>query len=90
MRGTLRKLGDLPFGGLGLTAIAVIGVALYLFPIYWMFTSGLKTSAEIFANPPTLVPRNPTLAILPVRLRAREHRALPAQQPDHRDPGDGA
>jgi len=56
-----KRLGDLPFGGLGHTAIAVIGVAIYLFPIYWMFTSGLKTSAEIFAKPPTLVPSNPTL-----------------------------
>lgn len=61
MRGTSKKLGELPFGGLGHTAIAIIGVALYLFPIYWMFTSGLKTSAEIFAKPPTLFPSHPTL-----------------------------
>jgi multiple sugar transport system permease protein len=46
---------------LALTAVGAIGVALYLFPIYWMFVSGLKTAAEIFANPPTLVPRQPTL-----------------------------
>ena len=45
-----------------LTLIAVAGVALYLFPIYWMFVSGLKDSAEIFANPPTLFPRAPSLA----------------------------
>jgi multiple sugar transport system permease protein len=43
-----------------LTIIGVLGVALYLFPIYWMFVSGLKTASEIFANPPTLFPRNPT------------------------------
>ena len=48
--------------GWGLTALGVIGVALYLFPIYWMFTSGLKSSAEIFASPPTIFPRAPTLA----------------------------
>jgi multiple sugar transport system permease protein len=47
--------------GLVLTVIGALGVALYLFPIYWMFVSGLKTAAEIFANPPTLFPRNPTL-----------------------------
>lgn len=44
---------------------AVIGIAItaaFLFPVYWMFISGLKTSAEIFANPPSLVPRSPTLA----------------------------
>jgi multiple sugar transport system permease protein len=44
------------------TVIAVAGVAVYLFPIYWMFTSGLKNSAEIFANPPTLFPRQPSFA----------------------------
>jgi multiple sugar transport system permease protein len=44
------------------TAVGAAGVALYLFPIYWMFASGFKDSAEIFANPPTLVPRHPTLA----------------------------
>jgi multiple sugar transport system permease protein len=43
------------------TIVGVLGVALYLFPIYWMFISGLKTASEIFANPPTLFPRNPTL-----------------------------
>ena len=53
---TLRRRGWL------LTALGVIGVAIYLFPIYWMFTSGLKNSAEIFASPPTIFPRAPTLA----------------------------
>jgi multiple sugar transport system permease protein len=47
-----------------LTLIAVAGVALYLFPIYWMIISSLKNSAEIFANPPTLFPRAPSLAAL--------------------------
>ncbi len=43
-------------------AIGVVCVIGYLFPVYWMFISGLKTSAEIFADPPTLVPSHPTLA----------------------------
>jgi len=43
------------------TIVAVAGVAIYLFPIYWMFVSAFKDSAEIFANPPTLVPRHPSL-----------------------------
>ena len=43
-------------------AIGVVWVAGYLFPVYWMFVSGLKTSAEIFADPPVIVPRHPTLA----------------------------
>ena len=45
-----------------LCAIGVLGVACYLFPVYWMLISGLKTSAEIFADPPSLVPLHPTLA----------------------------
>jgi multiple sugar transport system permease protein len=43
-------------------AIGVVCVIGYLFPVYWMFISGLKTSAEIFAAPPTMVPNHPTLA----------------------------
>jgi multiple sugar transport system permease protein len=44
------------------TAIGVVGVAVYLFPIYWMVTSGLKSSAEIFATPPTLFPQQASFA----------------------------
>jgi multiple sugar transport system permease protein len=44
------------------SAIGIVGVLCYLFPVYWMFASGLKTSAEIFANPPSLLPAHPTLA----------------------------
>lgn len=44
-----------------LSLIGAVGVALYLFPVYWMFASAFKTAAEIFATPPTLVPRNPSL-----------------------------
>ncbi|HTI83228.1 MAG TPA: carbohydrate ABC transporter permease [Acetobacteraceae bacterium] len=45
-----------------LCAVGVAGVVCYLFPVYWMLISGLKTSAEIFASPPSLVPTHPTLA----------------------------
>jgi multiple sugar transport system permease protein len=44
-----------------LSLIGALCVAVYLFPIYWMFISGFKTTADIFANPPTLFPREPTL-----------------------------
>jgi multiple sugar transport system permease protein len=57
-----RRLGALPFGGIPHAIFAAAFVALYLFPIYWMFISGLKTTSEIFANPPTFVPRAPSLA----------------------------
>jgi multiple sugar transport system permease protein len=45
----------------GPTLIAGAGVAIYLFPIYWMMISGFKTQAEIFSDPPTFFPRAPTL-----------------------------
>jgi len=57
-----RRLGVLPFGGILHAVGAALFVCVYLFPIYWMFISGLKSTAEIFANPPTFVPRAPTLA----------------------------
>ena len=43
-------------------AIGVVGAVCYLFPVYWMLISGLKSSAEIFANPPSLFPRHPSLS----------------------------
>jgi len=43
------------------TIVAFAGAAIYLFPIYWMLISGFKSSAEIFVNPPTFFPREPSL-----------------------------
>ncbi len=43
------------------TLVAGLGVGLYLFPIYWMLISGFKTQGEIFSDPPTFIPRAPTL-----------------------------
>ena len=43
------------------SVLGFAGVAIYLFPIYWMLISGFKSSAEIFANPPTFFPRAPNL-----------------------------
>lgn len=42
-------------------AIGLAIVVCYLFPVYWMFASSVKTSAEIFANPPSIIPSHPTL-----------------------------
>lgn len=61
MIGTRRLLGTRGIAWL-CCAVGAVGVACYLFPVYWMFVSGLKTSAEIFANPPSIVPSHPTLA----------------------------
>jgi multiple sugar transport system permease protein len=41
--------------------IGVLIAAVYLFPVYWMFASAFKTQAELFATPPTLVPKEASL-----------------------------
>jgi multiple sugar transport system permease protein len=46
--------------GYGRTIIAAIIVAIYLFPVYWMVASSLKTQTDIFAKPPQFFPTNPT------------------------------
>lgn len=38
------------------TILAAIFVLAYLFPVYWMVATSLKSSADIFATPPTLFP----------------------------------
>jgi len=39
-----------------LTAIAAVIVIVYLFPVYWMVVTSLKTPPDIFASPPNLFP----------------------------------
>ncbi|RDI92413.1 sugar ABC transporter permease [Mesotoga sp. Brook.08.YT.4.2.5.2.] len=39
--------------------LLVILAMFFLFPIYWMFVSSLKSPSEIFAFPPKLIPENP-------------------------------
>lgn len=45
----------------GLYAAAVALFAVAAFPLFWMLSTSLKPSAEIFATPPRLVPLHPTL-----------------------------
>lgn len=47
--------------GLTFMAIGIVIVAIYLFPVYWMVISSLKTQAAIFAFPPQFFPSAPTL-----------------------------
>lgn len=47
---------------LGLMAFGILWIAVYLFPVYWMYISAFKTPSEIFADPPTLFPAEPSLA----------------------------
>jgi multiple sugar transport system permease protein len=42
--------------GYARTVIATLFVLAYLFPVYWMVATSLKTSAAIFATPPQVVP----------------------------------
>ncbi len=42
--------------GYGKTAIGTLFVLAYLFPVYWMIATSLKTSGAIFATPPQIVP----------------------------------
>lgn len=37
-------------------AIAMIMAAIYLFPLYWMYITALKTGSEMFATPPSFWP----------------------------------
>jgi len=39
--------------------IAVVLAAIYLFPLYWMYITALKSGSEMFANPPSFWPSSP-------------------------------
>ncbi|MGJ8584078.1 MAG: carbohydrate ABC transporter permease [Marinosulfonomonas sp.] len=49
----------------GLLFLALALAAVYLFPLYWMYVTSLKTGSEIFANPPTFWPNDPAPEIYP-------------------------
>ncbi|MDP9807725.1 multiple sugar transport system permease protein [Rhizobium tibeticum] len=42
-----------------LFVIAVVLAIIYLFPLYWMYLSSLKTTSDMFATPPTFRASNP-------------------------------
>ena len=42
-----------------LFAVALLLAALYLFPLYWMYVTSLKTGSSIFAVPPEFLPGEP-------------------------------
>jgi multiple sugar transport system permease protein len=43
------------------TVLASAIVVVYLFPVYWMVATSLKTSGDVFASPPQLIPVHPVL-----------------------------
>lgn len=44
-------------------AIALVLAAIYLFPLYWMYITTLKSGSEMFATPPTFWPGEPQWGI---------------------------
>ena len=42
-----------------LLATLLLATLTTVFPLYWLFSGGLKASAELFRTPPTLVPTDP-------------------------------
>ncbi|HTJ67338.1 MAG TPA: carbohydrate ABC transporter permease [Actinospica sp.] len=41
-----------------LVATIVVFAVVFLFPLYWVFTSGLKSASEVLQSPPTLIPHS--------------------------------
>lgn len=56
-------LASAPWKRWVLLALALVVVGFYLFPLYWMYATALKTNTETFANPPTLWPHQPELKV---------------------------
>ncbi len=54
-------IGHLRRQGYGKTLLGALIVAFYLFPVYWMVATSLKSGGDIFAAPPDLVPAPPVL-----------------------------
>ncbi|AUX80033.1 MULTISPECIES: carbohydrate ABC transporter permease [Sinorhizobium] len=40
-------------------AVALVLAAIYLFPLYWMYITALKTGSAMFATPPKFLPSDP-------------------------------
>jgi multiple sugar transport system permease protein len=55
---TLRRLRDLKPAA---TAGGIVIVGLYLFPVYWMIATSLKSSGQIFDIPPRIIPSPATV-----------------------------
>ena len=54
--------GRLRWARLALYAVVLVLLVPFVFPLWWMISSSLKTSAGVFAFPPTLWPANPQWA----------------------------
>lgn len=54
-----RRLSVRPGRAFAVYAMCLIGSTFILLPIVWMFSTALKTGAEVVEFPPALIPRNP-------------------------------
>ena len=45
-----------------LWTLIVVFALVFLFPLYWMFSSGLKSATEVLKSPPSVVPTHPEAA----------------------------
>ncbi|MCT7377112.1 carbohydrate ABC transporter permease [Chelativorans salis] len=59
-----------------LLALAALFVAIYLFPLYWMYVTALKSGSEIFRFPPTFWPATLHFNVADVWTRLRMDRFL--------------
>lgn len=57
-----RRKTQVRMGLILISAFLWIGIALHLFPVWWMVTSSLKPYYEVYQFPPSLLPRHLTLA----------------------------
>ena len=51
-----QSLGRWRHAGYGSTLVGILIVIVFLFPVFWMVSTSLKSPAAIFATPPTLIP----------------------------------
>lgn len=58
----MNTLARLRSAGYARMLIAILFVLVYLFPVYWMIATSLKTTAAIFATPPQVVPSPPVFS----------------------------
>ncbi len=45
--------------------VALVLAAIYLFPLYWMYVTALKTGSAVFATPPNFLPSTPQWSVYP-------------------------
>ena len=52
----MNRFAGMRRGGYVWTLVGIALVLVYLFPVFWMVSTSLKTDAGIYANPPQLIP----------------------------------